>query len=65
MARCEWSVAEEETGRVLFQCNASGCGRQIGFVKEGFGSPNPVRIGDTWTPPDDVLAWMDPCPEEA
>lgn len=60
--RCAWSVVADEPESVLFQCNASGCGREIRFVKEAFGTPNPVRVGETWAPPENVADWMDACP---
>ncbi len=62
MARCEWAVIEDLANSVLFQCNAAGCGRQIRFVKAGAGFPNPVAVGESWTPPENVLDWLDACP---
>lgn len=64
MSRCVWNVVEDASDSVLFECSAAGCGRQIRFVKEGFGSPNPVAVGASWTPPDNVLDWLDACPPE-
>ena len=62
MPRCEWATVEDVAESVLFQCNAAGCGRQIRFVKQGFGEPNPVAVGAGWAPPDNVLDWLDACP---
>jgi hypothetical protein len=61
MPACVWSTTSETEERVEFLC--STCNRVIGFVKPGYGDPNPVPDGaGGWVPPENVLDWMDPCP---
>jgi hypothetical protein len=59
MAACAWSVAEDAADSVLFHC--ASCAREIRFVKEGYGFPNPMPDGASWRPPENVLDWLDPC----
>lgn len=58
---CAMVVNVVEEGRVEFKC--STCERVIGFVKPGYGTPEAIPDGaGSWTPPENFLDWMDPCP---
>lgn len=58
---CVWTVTDDAEASVLFYCTT--CQREIRFVKEGHGEPNPTPDGDTWLPPENVLDYLGPCPE--
>lgn len=58
---CAWTVTEDALESVLFFCTT--CSREIRFVKEGFGEPNPVPSGESFAPPETVLDYLGPCPE--
>lgn len=49
-----------ETDEIVeFSCSV--CNTAINFVKEGFGTPNPIRVGDTWVPPEDYMEYLGQC----